>query len=269
MQKLSEIFKSITEQAATAEFLPTGFANLDSQLDGGLMRRELVVLGGPTGFGKSYVAGQIMANIARKGFKTAYFSLEISNRMIASRLVGAIANIKPTRLINGLLKLEEFEAKQTAEAELLVFEDFLYFYDDIYSLDQIIKEIKENQFEFIIVDFIQNVLVKNVTDEYARLTQVSLELQKAAKEYSCCILVLSQLSNLVAREGSKGKTTEYKGSGNIATVSDLGFMLERGEYNTNSEFQSVQLTLKKNRRGISGLIFQLIFKHPGGAIYES
>lgn len=267
--KLSEIFTLTEQQAKDAEFMPTGFKTVDDQLDGGFLKKELIVLGGHTGRGKSYVAGQIMSSVARKGFKCGYFSLEISNKMIVARLVGAISNLKPTRVIHGFLTIQELNSKKEAEAELLAYEDFLNFYDDTYLLDDILKIIKEETLDFAIVDFIQNVLVKNMSDEYARLSHVALQLQKAAKENNACILILSQLSNMVAREGSRGKTTEYKGSGNIATVADLGFILEREDYLPGTEYQDVTLTLKKNRRGISGLDFKLRFQHPGGRIYEA
>ena len=189
MHKLSEIFKSISE-AEKAEFLPTGFKKLDKSLDGGFMLQELIVLGGHTGFGKSYLAGQIFYNIAKQGFKSAYFSLEISEKMLASRLSGAISNIKPTRISYGLLYSEEKKAKLEAQAEISAYDEFMLVSDDKYSLEEILKEIKENIPEFVIIDFIQNVMVQNVPDEYARLTKVALELQKAAKEYKCCINIL-------------------------------------------------------------------------------
>lgn len=266
--KLSEVFKLAEEQAKETEFLPTGFKAIDNSLDGGFMKKELIVLGGHTGRGKSYVAGQIMSSIARKGFKCGYFSLEISNKMIVARLVGAISNLKPTRVAHGFLTIQELNAKKEAQAELLAYEEFLDFHDDLYLLDDILKIIKEEALDFAIVDFVQNVLVKSMPDEYARLSHVALQLQKAAKELNVCILILSQLSNMVAREGARGRTTEYKGSGNIGTVCDLGFFLEREDYVMGTEYQDVTLTLKKNRRGISGLDFKLRFQHPGGLIYE-
>lgn len=84
---------------------------------------------------------------------------------------------------------------------------------------------------------------------------------------NCCILVLSQLSNKVGREGSK--IIEYKGSGSIAMVADLGFLLRRREFETiNGNKQEVELELLKNRRGISGQKFMYDFIHPGGLLVE-
>lgn len=102
-------------------------------------------------------------------------------------------------------------------------------------------------------------------DEYTRLSYVALEFQKLAKQTNSTILVLSQLSNMVAREKNTA-IVEYKGSGSIATVADLGFFIQRGDYELNPD--QLNLFLRKNRRGISGLEFNLAFTRPGGLIYE-
>lgn len=261
MKLISQIFKALETLKKEAEFMPTGFEALDKFLDGGFMRKELVVIGGFTGFGKSYLAGQIFYNIALNGFKSAYFSLEISNEMIASRLLGSLANIKPTRVMVGFLTVDEQDEIVKRKAELSLLDGMMTFYDDAYLLEQIKKEIKSGGYEFIVIDFIQNVMVMGM-DEYQRLSFVALELQKLAKECNCTILVLSQLSNMVGREKQKAQV-EYKGSGSIATVCDLGFFIER----VAEEEQGLRLLLKKNRRGISEVAFNLQFQSPGGRIY--
>lgn len=261
--KLTEILEHIETNKKNVEFLPTGFANLDKFLDGGFMRKELVVIGGHTGIGKSYIAGQIFYKIAKAGFKSAYFSLEISNEMVVSRLVGSLSNIKPTRIYAGLLDPEEIDRKAKAKAKLVSYEGFVEIYDDLYELEQLKKTITKNKYEFVVIDFIQNIFHKT-GDEYQRLSMISLELQKLAKATDCCILVLSQLSNRVAKDGSK--VVEYKGSGSIAMVCDLGFFIERSDEQQGKN--QVRLNLKKNRRGISGVAFDYEFTHPGGWLDE-
>lgn len=266
MRKPSEVIVLIEQSRGEQEFLRTGFPKVDSALDGGFMRKELVVLGGRSGIGKSYLAAQLLYNIASQGFKTGYFSLEISNEMIVSRLLGAIANLKSTRVRTGLLTLLELEDLSKAKGKLSAYEDYLSFYDDVYTLDQVKKEIVTHGYEFLCVDFIQNVIAPGA-DEYTRLSHVALELQKLAKERNCCILILSQLSNMVSREGRDSSVVEYKGSGNIATVCDLGFFIHR-EMSEGIGIDKLQLALRKNRRGQSGIYFDLVFRHPGGWIYE-
>jgi replicative DNA helicase len=264
MKTLTQIFETIETNKKELEFLPTGFSSVDEHLDGGFLRKELVVLGGHTGIGKSYVAGQILWNIAQKGFKTAYFSLEISNEMVVSRLIGSLANIKPTRVLAGLLTKEEYESKLKAKGTLSAFEKFMTFYDSFYTLTDISNQIKGYNYEFVVIDFIQNIISKG-QDEYSRLSHIALELQKLAKTTNSCILVLSQLSNQAAREGNKSTVVEYKGSGSIAMVCDLGFFIER-EKGLEETQDIVRLNLRKNRRGISGVAFEFVFKQPGGMI---
>lgn len=259
MKNLTAIYEEMAVIAKNREFMPTGFYNLDNFLDGGFMRKEMVILGGFTGSGKSFLSGQIFYNVARQGFKSAYLSLEISNEMVVSRLVGQMANLKPTRVMCGMLNPEENNAKMKAKAEIAPYEDSMMFSDEIYRLTEVEAVIKNNNLDFVVVDFIQN-LITNSKDEYASMTLASLELQKMAKKYNCCILALSQLSNGAAKSGN----LEYKGSGGIAMVADLGFFIVRDE----KQKDLISLQLKKNRRGISGVIFDLIFKAPGGMINE-
>ncbi|HEX9059141.1 MAG TPA: DnaB-like helicase C-terminal domain-containing protein [Clostridia bacterium] len=271
MKKTSEIIEEIEVNKKNLEFLKTGFNILDQSLDGGFLKKELVILGAFTGIGKSIFAGQLLYQIAKQGFKTAYFSLEISNHMIISRLIGQHANIKPTRIIAGLLEPEEFDKKAKAKAELLAYNDNMEFEDNLYMMGELEKAIKENQYEFVVIDFIQNIQLANNMDEYARLSFLSIQLQKLAKEKNCCIMILSQVSNKVGREGSK--IVEYKGSGAIAMVADLGFILKREEAQVIEMGQPVGrqwvvLELLKNRRGIGGLKFNFDFQHPGGMLHE-
>lgn len=258
-RKLTEIDKAIEDNKKHMEVLPTGLNAVDATLDGGFLKKELVVLGGKTGGGKSLFGATIFYNVVKSGFKSAYFSLEISSEMLVSRLIGAEANLKPTRVMITQLEEDDLKKKNEAKADIAVYEELMYFYDDIYLLQEIIKEVNENKYDFVVIDFIQNVMTKN-PDEYERMSFIALSLQKLAKSANCCILVLSQLSNQLVREKKKD-LVEYKGSGSIGTVCDLGFFIEDGESPT--EFV---LRLRKNRRGISGDTFNFMVQSPGGRI---
>ena len=263
MKTLEAVFEKIEESKKEMDFLKTGIADLDEFLDGGFLKKELIVLGGHSGSGKSYVAGSFYWSAVKQGFRSAYFSLEISNEMVVSRMIGALANIKPIRVMTGVLDGLEIEAKAESKAELSAFDQFMFFYDDVYELARIYAEIKLNKYDFIVIDFIQNVMAPG-NDEYSRLSSIALQLQKMAKELNCCILILSQLSNQVAREKTEN-VLEFKGSGSIATVCDLGLVITRGETWTDGS-NELFIVVRKNRRGMSGKTISCGFKSPGGAI---
>jgi hypothetical protein len=74
-------------------------------------------------------------------------------------------------------------------------------------------------------------------------------------------MVLSQLSNVMSRD-KKSTAVEYKGSGSIGTVCDLGFFIEEGTAGD----ASLSLRLRKNRRGVSGAQFNFMVQQPGGQL---
>jgi len=254
--KPQEAINLIAERKKTLEFIPTGFHKLDKYLDGGFCKKELVVIGGGTGVGKSFLAGQIVLNVADKGFKTLYLSLEISVLTIMARWIGGLSEIKPARIIGGLLTKEEFDRKSEAEARLVLLSEFISMADSIYVFREIIQTIKTVKPDLVVIDFIQNI-ISSKGDEYERLSRIALELQKLAKEVDTCIVILSQLSNRVVREGEKARYLEYKGSGAIAQVCDLGFWLmpdDQGDVYIEKKLtlRELKLVLRKNRRGFSG-----------------
>lgn len=263
--KLAEIINNIETNKGKDICMPTGFNKLDKFLDGGFFRKELIIIGGGSGSGKSYIAGTIFKAIASQAFKTGYFSLEISNSMVVSRLIAQKTNIKFSRILYGFLNLDEQRKINDAKIDLKVWEDYMDFNDEIYEYDKIEEEIKKNKYDFVVVDFIQNIVGKG-KDEYSNLSDISLRLQKLAKECNCCILALSQLSNSVNRSG--GEISEFKGSSSIMNVCDLGFFILRKSSGENQVTDEFILKIKKNRRGISGLEFDFRFIQEGGQIVE-
>lgn len=263
MKKFTAITEQIEENKKNIEILSTGFQYLDNQLEGGLLKKELIVVGAPTGKGKSLFAGSLFLNVARLGYKCAYFSLEISNEMIVSRLLGSEANVSPTRVMIKQLADNEQELVEKARIDLSVYEEFMFFHDDLYEYSEIEKNMRENQYDFVVIDFIQNVMHKPIPDEYQRLSYVALSLQKLTKEVNSCTVVLSQLSNIMAKN-KKADNMEYKGSGSIATACDLGFYIMPSLMEN-----SFKLELRKNRRGPGGISCEFALQYPGGKIMES
>lgn len=264
--KASQVITLIETDRKNLEFMPTHWKNLDSLLDGGFLKKEVVVIGGSTGVGKSYFSGQLLANVARSGFKTAYFSLEISNEMMVSRLIGAFSNINSTHIVSDMMQPEAERKYIETKAKIELIEDYMDFHDNIYDFNTIAKLVKANGYEFIVVDFLQILAIEG-HNEYERMTNAATWFQKLAKETSCCIVLLSQLSNDQATTDiSKIMYPQYKGSGAIAMVADQAFYLLR---NDEILLQSLGLLWLKNRRGArppQPLVFD--FKLPGGRIYE-
>lgn len=264
--KVTQILDILEKRSVDGqEVMATNLTKLDDFLDGGFRRKELIILGGKTGSGKSYFASQMFAKIAKQGFKCAYFSLEISNEMIMSRILGMYSNLPAPQILFGMIHKDHAKLKE-AQGRAIAYEEFMHFFDDSYALDEIEAEIETISPDFVVVDFIQNVLLDS-RDEYTKLTEVSLRLQRLAKRKNLTILALSQLSNKVANEKDSELSLEYKGSSAIAMVADLGFFIVNRKEDQIID-QEVALVLKKNRRGPSDRAFALQFRFPQGIFYE-
>src|SRR5213592_2556760 len=65
--------------------VPTGFPSVDRLLGGGLRRRDLIVLGGDVGSGKSALALGIALRVAQQGLGVAFFSGEMDEERLMER----------------------------------------------------------------------------------------------------------------------------------------------------------------------------------------
>lgn len=261
-RKVSEIFDTIEKRKKNIDIISTGYPSIDIALDGGFFKQEMIILGGKPGSGKSFLASSLFYKIAKQGFKSAYFSLEISSDMLVSRLIGADADIQPTTVMLKKTDEQTQEKILDAKANVSVYENLMYFYDDIYDYPTLEKEILANKFDFVVIDFIQNILTTG-KDEYERLSKLAHNFQRLAKQANICLLVVSQLSNTISKE-RRTDIVEYKGSGEIAIVCDFGFHIAKGKNGVGS----FVLQMRKARRCITGTEMNFKLVSPGGRILE-
>lgn len=257
MKSLYTVLYDLEHKKFGEDILPTGFKKMDAFLDGGFARKEVIILGGDTGIGKSFFAGQIALYMGLHEQRVGYFSLEISNHMVVARMVGQVANAKANLILRNELGVATSEAVVEAKSKILFGAKEMALYDDLYALEEIEREIEKMRLDFVVIDFVQNMIHQGL--EYERLTEISKRLQKHAKKTDCCILILSQLSNTVADSKETDKKPRFKGSGQIGIIADQAFFLERNELDDTL----VNLFLSKNRRGESKKVFELKLKIPG------
>lgn len=80
-------------QSAAGKAWPTGFSPLDAYLGGGVRSGELVLVGGPQGFGKTTWVLQVLRNIVAGGDHGVYFSYEHDEYTILERLLALEAGL--------------------------------------------------------------------------------------------------------------------------------------------------------------------------------
>lgn len=76
---------------------PTGWEEFDELVDGGLMRKQMIMLSANSGGGKSIVMSNLGLNMAETfGLNVFYISLELSEEMVFSRFATMLSGV-PTR----------------------------------------------------------------------------------------------------------------------------------------------------------------------------
>ncbi|HEX7337814.1 MAG TPA: DnaB-like helicase C-terminal domain-containing protein [Gemmatimonadales bacterium] len=104
--ELEKLVSRIDERSGGAldqETVPTGFASLDKVLGGGLRRRDLVVLAGDVGSGKSALGLGIAIRAAAAGTPTLYLSGEMSPDRVMERALALQAKASVDELRQGRL----------------------------------------------------------------------------------------------------------------------------------------------------------------------
>src|SRR6266576_5169618 len=89
----------------TGDTVPTGFGSLDKLLGGGLRRRDLILLGGDIGSGKSALALGIALRVAQQSLGVAYLSGEMNEERLMERALA----------IEGKVAVEELRAAKLSD----------------------------------------------------------------------------------------------------------------------------------------------------------
>lgn len=144
---------------------------LDGVLGGGIVPGSLTLIGGSPGVGKSTLLLKVGANIASLNKNVLYVTGEESAGQIKLRANRLDAN-----------------------------KENLYLLSEI-RLEQIIVELQERTYEFLIIDSIQTIYSENITSAPGSVTQVrqiTFELMRIAKEKDIAIFIIGHIT----KEGS-------------------------------------------------------------------
>lgn len=241
---LQDFFKKL-------ETTPTGFEKLDKLLNGGFIEGTISTIGARPSTGKTTFAINILK--ACLDFKSVFFSLEMSGRMIYDRIVSDMLGIEYGKIHRHDLSDSEFKKVK----KLLEAYENLTVIDNLYEVEKITAYVYANKPKLAVIDFVQVISTqKNFIDNRQRIDFISQKLKKCAKETKCCFIVLSQIT----RNGKDEPTmSDLKESGGLEQDSDYIILLHR-PYVNNKEDKKIspaetKLKLDKNKFGNTGVIY--------------
>jgi replicative DNA helicase len=239
--------------------IKTGLVDLDKILRG-LKKGNLYILAARPGMGKSTVATQAMLNAGRTGSRVALFNLEMPNEQITRRMIATSARIEQDKLEEGNLTETQWENFTETVGEV---SNLPLFIDDSPDLSPSQLRAKsrrlfaEHGIDLVIVDYIQLMdSDRKHHNDTSRITYISRQLKKLAKELDLPVLALSQLNRaLEARADKRPKLSDLRDSGALEQDADAVIFIYRDEYykKDESEVPNVaELIVEKHRNGKIG-----------------
>jgi len=182
----ADIIASIEARGTTPpETFTTGLPDLDSQLRGGIHRKELATIAGETGRGKSALLLQIAAQSLASNRPVLYVSLEMPAEDVFYRITSAGTGIHPSHPGFRRALLDHHQSPLTV-------------HDDASDLADILALIRSaarhTQTPLAIVDYLQLVETKADSRELA-MSEIARRLKATAQAENIAILTASQLND--------------------------------------------------------------------------
>lgn len=241
-------------------FIPSGFDNLDKKIQG-FFNGSLVIVGARPSVGKTSLAISMAHNIAKKGYRVGFISIEMSDNQIQQRLASQMLEIPLRDIIVGARKREYKEKIQKFVENY----DFPFYVDanpmSLSTMKHRIKRMKTNYgLDIIFLDYLQ--LISGEFHRYELVTKISQELKVIAKELDIPLVVLSQLSRGSEQTEEKiPNLSHLRESGSIEQDADMVILLYKEEKKKKDEdkglletLPTVTLDIAKNRNGETGKI---------------
>ena len=237
--------------------VPTGYSDLD-KLTSGFQKGELIIIAGRPSMGKTALA-LCIAEYAAVSAKvpTAIFSLEMSARALAIRMMCGRAMVNAKQLQSGYMPSRRWPDLIRAAGEL---SDASLFVDDSTDLSAFDVRAKCRRLQsdqglgLVIVDYLQLVFqrTRRYESRHLEISEITRSLKGLAKELDVPVVALSQLSRQVeSREGKRPNLADLRESGSIEQDADLVALLYREDYYDRESDRKGEATLivAKQRNG--------------------
>lgn len=213
--------------------VPTGFGYFDEKTSG-LQRGELVILAGSPSSGKTSLAMNVAFHVAGGGTAgyedavVAVFSMEMSSRQLAERMLAMVAGINQKKLLHG--RFEDAEWRQLERALNQLREPRIFVHEISAATPSFVRraarrlKAQHGRLDLVIIDYLQLMPSEGQTENRnTELAAITRALKSIAGELDTPVLCLSQLNRLGSKReaGDAPRLQELRDSGAIEQDADL------------------------------------------------
>lgn len=238
--------------------LSTGFKGLNDLLSG-LQKADLIILAARPSMGKTAFALNIATNAAKAGGHVMIFSLEMSEQLLAERILSSEALVEIKRMREGTVDDSEW-IKLGDAADRLGSLDIMI--DDTPGISALeiknkCKKIKMDKgLDLVVIDYLQLMTFEGRAESrQLEISALTRYLKQLAREIDCPVIVLSQLSRAVESRKADDKKpvlSDLRESGSIEQDADVVMFLYREDYYKKEESQrpnECDVIVAKHRNG--------------------
>lgn len=244
-QSIGELTEEyIRDKDKAPQYIPSGIPVLDRNLN--LSPGNLFIIGGRPSAGKTALSLQMACEMARRGFRVCYFSLETSpatltTRIIANRLAVPLAEVKAKNV-------PQHELDRLAELHKLP----LYIRSSSgRGVGWVKAQAQRMKAQVVFIDYLQLLADGKTKDRYQAITGISIALHELAQTTGILVVALAQLNRNADR--IVPSTADLKESGQLEQDADAVLLLVE-KVVTNDDGESFQASLAKNKEGLTGTI---------------
>jgi replicative DNA helicase len=214
--------------------ISTGFTDVDKALGGGLRQRELVVIAGQSGEGKSTFASDIVREHAfHQWLPVGVVTMEMPENMMFNRLVCAEAGVRSDGIRDGFTDIHDWSAvnevcKETTDAPLFIDDTRGQTFADIRLRAKRLKD--RYGIVTLVVDYLGLIECRDDRPRNQQVDDLARRFHGLADELDVCLILLAQLNrNVVHRSDKRPQLNDLKESGGIAAHANTVIFVHRPE----------------------------------------
>jgi replicative DNA helicase len=240
----------------------SGFDRLDN-ITGGFKKKELIIIAGRPGMGKTALALQIAKNTAEFKNGVGLFSCEMSDESLARRYLSSVSGRSNVELLTGDCNIELLLSSSEKLLNLGIY------IDD--STDITITELRAKtrklllryKIKLAIVDYLQLMKGEGQSREQ-QVSYISRGLKAIAKDLDIPIIALSQINRETeSRKDKRPQLSDLRESGAIEQDADMVLLVYRPIY-----YKIASISSNGQDITTDGLMIVDIAKNRNGAIGE-
>mgnify|MGYP001390460504 FL=1 len=250
----------VDEMKATVEedsnLIPFNLGHLDT-FAGGMTRKEITVLGGRPGHGKTTLVINIVKGLIEQGYRVMLFNREMSNTEMLKKMVVMESNALKYGDIrrNDLSENSKEEFDVISETMKNKYENFLMF-DNVRTLDDCLREIAKHKPDVVIDDYIQLIDVGGVKEgRRFEIEKIMQEYKWICKQEDCSSILVSQLNREIEKRfDPRPRMSDYAESGVIEQTAESAMFVFYGHNFDSDKYNPYksEIIVSKSRYGKIG-----------------